>query len=86
MKTIWKFSLELTDNQIVSMPVNAEILTAQMQRSQICLWVTLETNNTEMYEHVIEIFGTGNPIPLNVRKYIASVQDGSVVWHIFEQM
>jgi len=37
-KTIWKFTLDLVDEQQVSLPKDAEILSVQVQNGNICLW------------------------------------------------
>lgn len=87
MKTIWKFPIQINDRQVVPMPKGAEILTAQMQGTSLCLWAVVDTD----YKHVlkprlIEVVGTGNPIPDVSRHYIGSVQDRIFVWHVFETL
>lgn len=85
MKTIWKFPLELTDDQIVMMPDEAEILTVQIQELSLCLWALVDPR-LPMLRRKIEIIGTGNPAIDRERKYISTVQmaDGALVWHFFE--
>ena len=96
MKTIWKFPLEVTDEQTVMMPKGAEILSAHVQVSvdvdaaheSVCLWALVDTD-AKLQKRVVEIFGTGNPIdiPGVTHKFIGTVQmrGGSLVWHVFEQ-
>lgn len=90
MKTIWKFPIEITDVQPVCMPEGAEILSAQVQGGQLCLWALVNPEN-QMTERVIEVFGTGNPIHSGMgtdRKFIATAQmrDMPPVWHVFERL
>lgn len=86
---IWKYPLEVTDLQTVEMPHGAKILTVQMQGTTCCLWALVED---EMPRHLnqsrrIAIYGTGNPVPRNLRQdYIATFQmeGGALVFHAFE--
>jgi len=89
MKTIWKFNLNIEDEQKVVMPKDAKILTAQMQKDTLCLWALVDTDITVIDENrYIGIYGTGNPIPApeNIKKYISTFQlhDGGLIFHIFE--
>lgn len=86
MKTIWKFPLELTDLQSIEMPQGSEILSVQMQRETLCLWALAEPS-LKREIHIIEIAGTGNPLPDAKRRFIGTAQmkGGTFVWHIFER-
>lgn len=87
MKRIFKYELKVTDEQEVSLPIGAEILTAQYQGNQLCIWAMV--NDTAEYKRptVIRIYGTGHKIPETNLEYIATVQDaGLFVWHIFKQL
>jgi hypothetical protein len=84
---IYKYPIEIVDFQKVTLPLNAKILTAQMQGRTLCLWAQVEERNTSTEERSIEVFGTGHPMSQTLnRKYINSVQmaDGAFVWHVFE--
>lgn len=87
MRTVWKFRLAIAAPQSILMPMGAEILTAQMQSDELYLWAILTTSpDSEL--RVFEVFGTGQSIHQGTgvsRKYIATVQDGPYVWHIFER-
>lgn len=85
MKTIWKFPLEVVDKQILRMPMQAEHLSVQRQRDQICLW-SLVDKTLDMQEYLVEVVGTGHPMPPGdrFRKYVGTVQVvGELVWHVF---
>ena len=87
-KTIWKYELEITDNQNILMPISAEILTVQMQDGTPCLWA-LVNPKAETESRFLEIFGTGHPVSCDLgsaRKYISTLQmsNGELVFHVFE--
>lgn len=90
MEVIWKFSLQVTDRQTVTMPVGANILSVQDQSGGLQMWAIVNPD-AEREQRVIEIVGTGNPMP-DVDKedlarfHIATVQvrGGALVWHVFE--
>lgn len=88
-KTIYKYPLEVTDVQNISLPVGAEILTIQTQNETPCLWALVDPNGIEKESKTIEIFGTGHPIGYDMgvsRKYISTFQlrGGQLVFHAFE--
>lgn len=87
METIYKYPLDITDEQTVMMPCTHKILSAQIQKGSLYVWAWVDTNSTEMSVK-FAVVGTGNPIPFHIDpdkcKFISTVQDGSFVWHIFE--
>lgn len=92
METIWKYKLKVTDEQIIKMPLLAEILTVQGQGDDICLWA-LVNPEAEKEDRTILVFGTGNPIPKTFEYHInafyigtAQMYNGALVWHIFEKI
>lgn len=87
MKKIYKYQLEVTDTQFIELPLGAEILTAQMQGDQLCLWAMVNTLSDAITKiRRIEIIGTGNPVPTGDLKYISTFQilGGSLIFHVFE--
>jgi len=72
-KSIWKFQLEVEDIQLVEMPVNAEILTLQVQNGRPCIWALVNPDE-EKIKIGIEIYGTGHTIPEANRRYIGTFQ------------
>lgn len=84
MKTIWKFRLKPADIQDVEMPKGATILTVGWQSHDAVLWAMVDTMEflTEMRK--IEMFWTGEPMSTRQRRYIGTVTDGNMVWHVFE--
>lgn len=86
--TIYKYPIEITDTQKVELPLGAEILTAQMQGENLCLWAKVDEFYTGMEERTIEVFGTGHAMSDNARRYIGTTQmhGGELIWHVFERV
>jgi hypothetical protein len=84
---IWKFPIKITDWQLVEMPIGAMILDAKVQDGTICLWALCDENADKEIRYFM-VFGTGEVIPSDSGKYIATVQmkGGGRIWHIFEQI
>lgn len=84
MRVIYKYILQLTGDQYVLMPQGAKILSCQLQQGAICLWAEVETD-VELVKRRFSILGTGQRIEQLVnRQFITTVQQGSLVWHVFE--
>jgi len=99
MKRIYKYQLEVTDQQIIKMPKGAELLSAQFQGKDLCVWALVNLRGSpdyEMREYEFRIFGTGHEIDVEIEdpgedfnderfKFLATVQQfgGDLVWHIF---
>ena len=84
---VYKYELEITDEQTIRLPFNAELLTVQMQGDKCCLWALVDPRN-ELNERTICIYGTGQPIPNEIRlKYISTFQIPhlGLVFHAFEK-
>lgn len=82
---IFKFPIELTDRQTVEMQKGAHILSCQEQKGVLTIWAIVDPN-AEKVERNIAIVGTGRAdYPDTPRtKFIATVQQGDFVWHIFD--
>lgn len=92
MKTIYKYQLETTDFQSITLPKGYEILTVQTQNQTPCLWV-LHDKKPEKFEDVeINIIGTGHAIyhvdGKTERKYIGTYQlhGGQLIFHVFQRI
>lgn len=83
MKTIHKFALDLKDEQIVEMPAAAQLLTVQEQGGKLQLWAQVDTTWPAKPRRIL-IVGTGHPMPAAVGPYVATVQTGAYVWHVFD--
>jgi hypothetical protein len=89
-RTIWKYPLKITDHQSIDMPMYAEILSVQTQHGEPCIWALVDPYG-EKEERRFEIFGTGNPIEVDMgvdRKFIGTfmIFNDRFVWHLFERI
>jgi len=87
--TIWKYELDIVDEQIVTMPAGATILTAQWQHDKLCLWACVNPD-LDRESRRIAILGTGHGVGRlgPAFNYIGTAQTpgGFLVWHIFEMI
>ena len=86
MKIIYKYNLEITYDQLIEIPINAEILTVQIQYGELQLWAIVESDSQKEKRH-IRIHDTGQGMS-NVEKlrYISTFQilNGDFIFHVFE--
>lgn len=90
MITIWKYELEITDEQKIDMPFGARILSVQLQSGKPQLWALVETRNSTLPVKIL-VAGTGNPInmPESARFVdtfqIMNQRGHSLVFHVFTE-
>ena len=87
IKTVWKFNLN--DNQgVLKVPKDSEILDVQLEFSEYYIWFLVNPENeTELRS--FDIYITGESIEYDIgtdKKYIKSINDRGVIWHIFENI
>lgn len=86
MKIIYKYRLNLTNQQQIQLPEAAHILDIQKQDEGYQLWALVDTDNPLRDYHVTMV-GTGDPIPdfvdLTGNLFNCTTQDGWAVWHWF---
>lgn len=100
MLTVYKYNLDIVDEQVVTLPRGAKILSCQQQRTPdswrpaydggLQLWALVDTDATHTRDHIVRIFGTGNPVndkmpDGRVMRFVDTVitNGGSLVWHVF---
>lgn len=84
MKRIYKFPLQVTNEQVLRLQIGAQLLDVQIQHDVLCLWALVDTNQIQMEDRTLNIYGTGHPASDNPGNFIATVQQGPMVWHVFE--
>lgn len=82
---IYKYVLELTEVQTVTLPAKAEILSVQDQGGSICLWAKFAAGIDRYEEITIVIAGTGSSFDDSGLTYLATVQKDAFVWHVFKR-
>lgn len=90
MQTIYKYPLEVADQQTISLPKKSKILTVQNQKGIPCLWALVDPNELEFEERIILTYGTGHKIEFSEDdiSYIETYQlaGGDLVFHVFEKV
>ena len=67
------------------MPIDAQILSAQIQDGQLCLWAAVNSINA-VEDRIILIRGTGHPHAATMYcKHIDTVINGPIEWHVFDE-
>ena len=86
MKSIWKFPIEITDEQKVFMPRTAKILSVQVQQGTPCVWALVDTEEQKT-ERTLVVHGTGHPCVCDSSEFVGTFQvaGGSLVFHLFEK-
>lgn len=72
--------------QIITTGKEPEVLTVQYQGDDIMVWV-LSEHTLKGGKIAIEIYGTGHFVEVastTPRKFISTVQQDGLVWHIFQ--
>ena len=85
MKTIYKYELNITDRQRLSLFQHANFLDFQCQNNEIVFWMEVDPNDL-IIERDFYIVGTGNPLPEEANYYLQTVQVGEYVWHIYRNI
>ena len=81
---IWKFELKKERTQLIKMPLKSEIMDIQFQNNNLVMWALVDPES-EPIEVKINMYGTGWEIHNTTIKdeYLATVQNGDLVWHFF---
>lgn len=81
---IYKYPLEVIDEQMVAMPEGARILSAQWQGRGLVAWAVVDPLAKPVQRRV-RVVGTGNPMPEFDGSYVSTVQEPGrpFVWHVF---
>lgn len=86
MQVIWKYPIQVTDAQIIMMPKGAEILSANNQGGNLCIWAKVSQQaGVPLEARKIRIYGTGHPHDIISGRFINTVLIAFYVWHVFEE-
>jgi len=86
MRTIYKYNLEVTQQQVINAPYTAMLLKIGFQDGELCAWFEVDTEYLKG-KRKFWIVGTGHAIPKTEGSLIwrETVQDPPFVWHIYEE-
>lgn len=86
MKTIYKYTVDLSHLTGLALPPSAKVLRFGTQEGDMFIWVELDTQEpTE--ERFFQIIGTGHPLPElegRIAEYVGTADQGPFVWHLYE--
>lgn len=85
-KKIYKYPLEVQDEQVVMLPTGAKILTVQAQNDRPCLWTLVNPTAPNDMAVTVRLIGTGHEIQdIDSLEYISTFQtvNGRFVLHAF---
>lgn len=80
---ILKFTLDITDSQVLIFNRGAELLSVGNQNGKLCLWVKCDAAN-ETVRRTIQVCGTGNRLPADLGRFIGTAIFPGMVWHVFD--
>ena len=85
MKKIYKYPIPIEDKITLTLPVNSDILTVQIQKGEPVVYALVGTVLKMERDRKLELYGTGMEVPEN-RIYIGTFQmlNGALVYHLFE--
>jgi hypothetical protein len=86
MKQIYKYAAKIEERFTLELPEGAEILTAQEQGENPCIWALVDTESPKV-KRTFAVYGTGTTgIPDDPGDYIGTFQlcRGTFVFHLFE--
>lgn len=84
-QTVYKYPIEITDYQDVTLPKGAKILCIKNQNGIICIWALVNKDENETETIKLRCAGTGHLIEEDV-EYIDTVFvcGGNLVFHFFK--
>lgn len=82
---IWKYELAAVEQQVLSMPLGATILSVQVQYGMPVLYSMANTFQAVEPRHIY-MFGTGESMPNIPMTYIGTIllAEDNLVLHVFE--
>ena len=89
MDSIYKYELDVDDEQLLVLPAKAAILTVQVVDEVPYVYAVVDLDTEETEERHILTFGTGHHIEDNLKAhYIGTYQlhGGKLVFHVFEKV
>ena len=85
MQVVYKYPIPLMGDVVeIELPSCANILHVATQNNWPCLWALINPHNKTTEFRKFRIAGTGHPIEGNW-KYIGTIFQNVLVWHIFEE-
>lgn len=87
MKTVYKYSLDITNEQVLALPVGAVILSVANQHEGIVMYALVDKNVKGLQGQKIYIHGTGHEVYGENLAFIGTVEllGGRLMFHVFRE-
>jgi hypothetical protein len=84
MARIWKYPLQMRNEQTIMMPAGAKVLAVQVQDGVPCIWVAVDEREPQTVLRFFRICGTGHEMCEG--NYVGTFQlaGGRFVGHLFD--
>jgi hypothetical protein len=86
MKTVYKYVLEVVDDQTLSLPIGSQVLSVATQDDDIVLYALVDPDQPTTIRYGIRIHGTGHPISnIDGHAFLGTVNlyGGRLMFHVF---
>jgi hypothetical protein len=83
MKRIFKYTLEVAEEQVINLPFGFKILSIQVQAGKPCIWVLIDDAHDGTEEVYFYTIGTGHSADLMPNNFVGTYQYGPLVFHVF---
>ncbi len=85
-QVIWKFPLEQTSEQVISVPTGTKMLCVAVQNGVVCLWGQVDPE-AKGEKRLVRVFGTGHPMPDDPGEYVGTflLSAGALVFHVYSE-
>ena len=80
---IYKYTLEITDRQILKIPESWFLLDIQNQNGKIVMWVRVSPDN-ELFDNAFYIIATGQDLHDKCDEHLGTIQIDKMVWHVYK--
>jgi len=84
MKTVHKYTLELTDYCTIYAPMGAQFLEVGFQFGVPVVWALVDKDEQKVVAYTLRIAGTGHEIDETYVDYIGQLKLEALHFHVFE--
>lgn len=87
-RRIYKYILEVSEQQTLTIPRNSKLLLIAVQDGRICAWLEVQEEESlnPDFAWTVYIVGTGRQVPHEATQHIGTVQMGPYVWHLYTRL
>ncbi len=86
MKSVYKYVLKTTDEQVIEIP-SIDIISVESQLSDIVVYALVDIDNPTPVKYTFRVYGTGHEIgnDINYFEFLGTVKmyNDSLIFHVF---